>query len=92
MKHKRDDGAEKHDDETVDVTPIMICVFVVMCCSMLVLLYFFYDHLGTLKVVFVLIHLQYHKADIVKEHFNVKIIRKHLFCHVSSSQYSFKTL
>ncbi|XP_074926471.1 signal peptide peptidase-like 2B isoform X1 [Chelonoidis abingdonii] len=45
MKHKRDDGAEKHDDETVDVTPIMICVFVVMCCSMLVLLYFFYDHL-----------------------------------------------
>ncbi|XP_069505708.1 signal peptide peptidase-like 2B isoform X2 [Ambystoma mexicanum] len=46
MKHKRDDGAEKkHDDETVDVTPIMICVFVVMCCSMLVLLYFFYDQL-----------------------------------------------
>ncbi|POI28724.1 hypothetical protein CIB84_007526, partial [Bambusicola thoracicus] len=45
MKHKRDDGAEKHEDETVDVTPIMICVFVVMCCSMLVLLYFFYDHL-----------------------------------------------
>lgn len=52
MKHKRDDGAEKHDDETVDVTPIMICVFVVMCCSMLVLLYFFYDHLGTLKFYF----------------------------------------
>lgn len=47
MKHKRDDGAEKQDEETVDVTPIMICVFVVMCCSMLVLLYFFYDHLGT---------------------------------------------
>lgn len=46
MKHKRDDGAEKHDEETVDVTPIMICVFVVMCCSMLVLLYFFYDQLG----------------------------------------------
>lgn len=46
MKHKRDDGAEKHEDETVDVTPIMICVFVVMCCSMLVLLYFFYDQLG----------------------------------------------
>ncbi|XP_014455332.2 signal peptide peptidase-like 2B isoform X1 [Alligator mississippiensis] len=45
MKHKRDDGAEKHEDETVDVTPIMICVFVVMCCSMLVLLYFFYDQL-----------------------------------------------
>nr|XP_020864802.1 signal peptide peptidase-like 2B isoform X2 [Phascolarctos cinereus] len=45
MKHKRDDGAEKHDDETVDVTPIMIGVFVVMCCSMLVLLYYFYDHL-----------------------------------------------
>uniref|UniRef100_A0A8C1HMR1 Signal peptide peptidase-like 2B n=1 Tax=Cyprinus carpio carpio TaxID=630221 RepID=A0A8C1HMR1_CYPCA len=45
MKHKRDDGAEKQDEETVDVTPIMICVFVVMCCSMLVLLYFFYDHL-----------------------------------------------
>ncbi|XP_061211905.1 signal peptide peptidase-like 2B isoform X2 [Neopsephotus bourkii] len=45
MKHKRDDGTEKHDDETVDVTPIMICVFVVMCCSMLILLYFFYDHL-----------------------------------------------
>ncbi|MGH0168604.1 UNVERIFIED_CONTAM: hypothetical protein FKN15_054832 [Acipenser sinensis] len=33
------------DEETVDVTPIMICVFVVMCCSMLVLLYYFYDHL-----------------------------------------------
>uniref|UniRef100_A0A6I8NNA7 Signal peptide peptidase-like 2B n=1 Tax=Ornithorhynchus anatinus TaxID=9258 RepID=A0A6I8NNA7_ORNAN len=45
MKHKRDDGTEKHDDETVDVTPIMICVFVVMCCSMLVLLYYFYDQL-----------------------------------------------
>ncbi|CAH2292213.1 signal peptide peptidase-like 2B isoform X1 [Pelobates cultripes] len=46
MKHKRDDGADKkHDDETVDVTPIMICVFVVMCCSMLVLLYYFYDNL-----------------------------------------------
>lgn len=47
MKHKRDDSAEKQDEETVDVTPIMICVFVVMCCTMLVLLYFFYDHLGT---------------------------------------------
>ncbi|XP_060939832.1 signal peptide peptidase-like 2 [Limanda limanda] len=46
MKHKRDDGAEKPDEETVDVTPIMICVFVVMCCSMLVLLYFFYDYLA----------------------------------------------
>uniref|UniRef100_A0A671MFA1 Signal peptide peptidase-like 2B n=2 Tax=Sinocyclocheilus anshuiensis TaxID=1608454 RepID=A0A671MFA1_9TELE len=45
MKHKRDDGAEKQYEETVDVTPIMICVFVVMCCSMLVLLYFFYDQL-----------------------------------------------
>ncbi|XP_041086727.1 signal peptide peptidase-like 2B isoform X1 [Polyodon spathula] len=45
MKHKRDDGAETQDEETVNVTPIMICVFVVMCCSMLVLLYFFYDHL-----------------------------------------------
>ncbi|XP_034975421.2 signal peptide peptidase-like 2B [Zootoca vivipara] len=45
MKHKRDDGVEKHEDETVDVTPIMICVFVVMCCSMLILLYYFYDHL-----------------------------------------------
>lgn len=46
MKHKRDDGLEKQEDEAVDVTPVMICVFVVMCCSMLVLLYFFYDHLG----------------------------------------------
>ncbi|XP_023121429.2 signal peptide peptidase-like 2 isoform X1 [Amphiprion ocellaris] len=46
MKHKRDDGAEKQDEETVDVTPIMICVFVVMCCNMLVLLYFFYDRLA----------------------------------------------
>ncbi|XP_061095668.1 signal peptide peptidase-like 2B isoform X2 [Conger conger] len=45
MKHKRDDSSEKQDEETVDVTPIMICVFVVMCCSMLVLLYFFYDRL-----------------------------------------------
>ncbi|KAK6288385.1 hypothetical protein J4Q44_G00389150 [Coregonus suidteri] len=45
MKHKRDDSAEKEDEETVDVTPIMISMFVVMCCSMLVLLYFFYDHL-----------------------------------------------
>ncbi|XP_055740154.1 signal peptide peptidase-like 2 isoform X2 [Salvelinus fontinalis] len=44
MRHKRDDSVEKQD-ETVDVTPIMISVFVVMCCSMLVLLYFFYDHL-----------------------------------------------
>ncbi|KAJ8387727.1 hypothetical protein AAFF_G00150280 [Aldrovandia affinis] len=45
MKHKRDDSGEKQDEETLDVTPIMICVFVVMCCSMLVLLYFFYDQL-----------------------------------------------
>lgn len=51
MKHKRDDGAEKQDEETVDVTPIMICVFVVMCCSMLVLLYFFYDYLGTVNTL-----------------------------------------
>lgn len=50
MKHKRDDGAEKQDEETVDVTPIMICVFVVMCCNMLVLLYFFYDRLGTCNI------------------------------------------
>ncbi len=47
MKHKRDDGAKKKDKEAVDVTPIMISVFVVMCCSMLVLLYFFYDQMGT---------------------------------------------
>lgn len=46
MKHKRDDGPEKQEDEAVDVTPVMICVFVVMCCSMLVLLYYFYDQLG----------------------------------------------
>lgn len=46
LKLKRDEAAEKQDEETVDVTPIMICVFVVMCCSMLVLLYFFYDYLG----------------------------------------------
>uniref|UniRef100_A0A8C7J0L4 Signal peptide peptidase-like 2B n=1 Tax=Oncorhynchus kisutch TaxID=8019 RepID=A0A8C7J0L4_ONCKI len=45
LKHKRDDSVEKQDEETVDVTPIMISVFVVMCCSMLVLLYFFYDQL-----------------------------------------------
>ncbi|XP_012624848.2 signal peptide peptidase-like 2B isoform X2 [Microcebus murinus] len=45
MKHKRDDGLEKQEDEVVDVTPVMTCVFVVMCCSMLVLLYYFYDHL-----------------------------------------------
>ncbi|XP_010889559.1 signal peptide peptidase-like 2 isoform X1 [Esox lucius] len=51
MKHKRDDSAEKQDEETVDVTPIMICVFVVMCCSMLVLLYFFYDHLVYVIIV-----------------------------------------
>lgn len=48
MKHKRDDGAEKQDEETVDVTPIMICVFVATCCSMLLLLYLFYDSLGTM--------------------------------------------
>ncbi|XP_032064553.1 signal peptide peptidase-like 2B isoform X3 [Thamnophis elegans] len=45
MKHKRDDGAEKQEDETVDVTPVMIGVFVLMCCSMLILLYYFYDQL-----------------------------------------------
>uniref|UniRef100_A0A9L0R0M1 Signal peptide peptidase-like 2B n=1 Tax=Equus caballus TaxID=9796 RepID=A0A9L0R0M1_HORSE len=50
MKHKRDDGLEKQEDEAVDVTPVMICVFVVMCCSMLVLLYYFYD-----KLVYVII-------------------------------------
>ncbi|XP_072100333.1 signal peptide peptidase-like 2 isoform X1 [Mobula birostris] len=44
MKQKHD-GADKQDDETIDVTPIMICIFVVMCCSMLVLLYYFYDEL-----------------------------------------------
>ncbi|MEQ2165868.1 hypothetical protein GOODEAATRI_021592, partial [Goodea atripinnis] len=53
MKHKRDDGAEKQDEETVDVTPIMICVFVVMCCNMLVLLYFFYDHLGMTHILYI---------------------------------------
>ncbi|MEQ2207593.1 hypothetical protein XENOCAPTIV_015193, partial [Xenoophorus captivus] len=53
MKHKRDDGAEKQDEETVDVTPIMICVFVVMCCNMLVLLYFFYDHLGMIHIFYI---------------------------------------
>ena len=47
MKHKRDDSNEKQDEETVDVTPIMISVFVVMCCTMLLLLYYFYDYLGT---------------------------------------------
>ncbi|XP_030629783.1 signal peptide peptidase-like 2 [Chanos chanos] len=51
MKHKRDDSAEKQDEETVDVTPIMICVFVVMCCSMLVLLYYFYDYLVYMIIV-----------------------------------------
>ncbi|XP_010373152.2 signal peptide peptidase-like 2B isoform X3 [Rhinopithecus roxellana] len=45
MKHKREDGPEKQEDEAVDVTPVMTCVFVVMCCSMLVLLYYFYDFL-----------------------------------------------
>uniref|UniRef100_A0A8C5BBB2 Signal peptide peptidase-like 2 n=1 Tax=Gadus morhua TaxID=8049 RepID=A0A8C5BBB2_GADMO len=38
---------EKQDEETVDVTPIMISVFVLMCCTMLLLLYYFYDYLGT---------------------------------------------
>ncbi|XP_076828082.1 signal peptide peptidase-like 2 isoform X2 [Brachyhypopomus gauderio] len=51
MKHKRDDSVEKQDEETVDVTPIMISVFVVMCCSMLVLLYLFYDHLVYMIIV-----------------------------------------
>ena len=46
MKHKRDDSTEKQDEETVDVTPIMIAVFVVMCCSMLALLFLFYVPLG----------------------------------------------
>uniref|UniRef100_A0A4W4G521 Signal peptide peptidase-like 2B n=1 Tax=Electrophorus electricus TaxID=8005 RepID=A0A4W4G521_ELEEL len=41
----------KQDEETVDVTPIMIAVFVVMCCSMLVLLYLFYDHLVYMIIV-----------------------------------------
>lgn len=45
MKHKRGDGPEKQGDEAVDVTPAMICVFVVMCCCALVLLYLFYDQL-----------------------------------------------
>lgn len=51
LKLKRDEVAEKQDEETVDVTPIMICVFVVMCCSMLVLLYFFYDYLAIWVIV-----------------------------------------
>ncbi|KAJ8371569.1 hypothetical protein AAFF_G00307170 [Aldrovandia affinis] len=51
MKHKRDDGVEKQDEETVDVTPIMICVFVVTCCTMLVLLYLFYDYLVYLIII-----------------------------------------
>ncbi|XP_064335746.1 signal peptide peptidase-like 2B isoform X4 [Camelus dromedarius] len=45
VKHKRDDGPAKQEDEAVDVTPAMIGVFVVTCCSMLVLLYHFYDQL-----------------------------------------------
>ncbi|XP_023620435.1 signal peptide peptidase-like 2B isoform X10 [Myotis lucifugus] len=49
MKHKRDDEPEKQEDEAVDVTPVMTCVFVVMCCSMLVLLYYFYDHLAACR-------------------------------------------
>ncbi|XP_010826733.1 PREDICTED: signal peptide peptidase-like 2B [Bison bison bison] len=40
-----DQSFRRLPDEAVDVTPVMICVFVVMCCSMLVLLYFFYDQL-----------------------------------------------
>ncbi|KAJ8363154.1 hypothetical protein SKAU_G00119850 [Synaphobranchus kaupii] len=45
MKHKKEHVTEKQDEETVDVTSVMICVFVVMCCTMLVLLYLFYDQL-----------------------------------------------
>ncbi|XP_043441994.1 signal peptide peptidase-like 2B isoform X3 [Prionailurus bengalensis] len=45
VKHKRGDGPEKQEDEAVDVTPVMICVFAVVCCSVLVLLYYFYDQL-----------------------------------------------
>ncbi|XP_062040887.1 signal peptide peptidase-like 2B isoform X3 [Lepus europaeus] len=45
LKQKRDEGAEKREDTAVDVTPVMICVFVFTCCSMLVLLYYFYDQL-----------------------------------------------
>ncbi|XP_069914670.1 signal peptide peptidase-like 2B isoform X4 [Oryctolagus cuniculus] len=45
LKQKRDEGAEKREDAAVDVTPVMICVFVFTCCSMLVLLYYFYDQL-----------------------------------------------
>lgn len=51
LKHKRDDGPEKQEDEAVDVTPVMIFVFVVMCCGMLVLLYYFYDHLVYVIIV-----------------------------------------
>lgn len=91
MKHKRDDGAEKHDDETVDVTPIMICVFVVMCCSMLVLLYFFYDHLGTRTVVFVLIHLNISRLLLFRERFYCENNdEKSVFCRVPSSQCDIK--
>ncbi|XP_040846458.1 signal peptide peptidase-like 2B isoform X1 [Ochotona curzoniae] len=45
LKQKRDEGLDKQEDTVVDVTPVMICVFVVTCCTMLVLLYYFYDQL-----------------------------------------------
>ncbi|XP_061097432.1 signal peptide peptidase-like 2 [Conger conger] len=45
MKQKKKGAVKKQGVETLDVTSVMICVFMVMCCSMLVLLYRFYDQL-----------------------------------------------
>ena len=43
-----DDSEVKDQDETFDVSPKIVVIFVIVMCTMLVLLYFLYDYLGKL--------------------------------------------
>ena len=44
---------DEDDDDTFDVNPKVLLIFVVLMCIMLVSLYFLYDYLGKCFVLFV---------------------------------------
>ena len=54
------DDVEMHEpeeeQETFDVSPRFILIFVVLMCGMLVSLYFLYDYLGTVPAIYFLCH------------------------------------
>ncbi len=45
------DSQNQPDDGSVEVTPIMVVVFVVLICGTLLLLYYFYDYLVYVVIV-----------------------------------------